>query len=63
METSELLKERERRIVPEALKLVIDALDEKDWEGLAPVIMSESDSLHEACADTTPPIEYMNHTT
>jgi diphosphomevalonate decarboxylase len=63
VDTSELLKHREKEVVPKHMKLIKEALDNKDWNALSEVIMKESNSLHSVCLDTYPPIFYMNDTT
>lgn len=63
METSDMLKEREAIVVPQALKDCHEALEKKDFSLFAKMMMDDSDSLHACMADTTPTIVYMNDCT
>jgi diphosphomevalonate decarboxylase len=58
--TSGLFKERVARIVPENMRLMEKAISERDFAGFAGVTMRDSNSFHATCADTYPPIFYMN---
>lgn len=60
--TSELLKYRVEKCVPERIKILEKAILEKDFETFALLTMKESNQLHCICQDTYPPISppYMN---
>ena len=63
VETSELLKWREKHVVPTHIEKLKIALSNKNWSDLTTIIMKESNSLHSVWLDTYPPIFYMNETT
>lgn len=58
--TSGLFAERVRTIVPENMGLMERAIKDKDFGLFGEVTMRESNSFHATCADTYPPIFYMN---
>jgi diphosphomevalonate decarboxylase len=58
--TSGLFRERVARIVPENMRLMEKAIARRDFAGFAEVTMRDSNSFHATCADTYPPIFYMN---
>lgn len=58
--TSGLFKERIANIVPANMKLMEQAIHNKDFAQFAEVSMRDSNSFHACCADTYPPIFYMN---
>lgn len=58
--TSGLFKERITNIVPANMDLMEDAVKNKDFAKFAEVTMRDSNSFHACCADTYPPIFYMN---
>ncbi|OAQ96535.1 hypothetical protein LLEC1_06445 [Akanthomyces lecanii] len=58
--TSGLFKERIERIVPDNMVVMEDAIHNRNFEKFAEVSMRESNSFHACCADTYPPIFYMN---
>lgn len=58
--TSGLFAERVRTIVPENMGLMERAIRDKDFGLFGEVTMRESNSFHATCADTYPPIFYMN---
>ncbi|KAK7728751.1 diphosphomevalonate decarboxylase, partial [Cytospora paraplurivora] len=58
--TSGLFAERVRTIVPKNMDLMEKAIREKDFGLFGEVTMRESNSFHATCADTYPPIFYMN---
>jgi diphosphomevalonate decarboxylase len=57
----EIMKNRADIEVPQSITEVTKALQNKDFESLAPVIMRESDSLHSICHQTG--LSYMNDCT
>lgn len=58
--TSGLFKERITNVVPANMALMEEAVKNKDFAKFAEVTMRESNSFHATCADTYPPIFYMN---
>lgn len=58
--TSGLFAERIKTIVPKNMDLMEKAIREKDFGLFGEVTMRESNSFHSCCADTYPPIFYMN---
>ncbi|MEW6748330.1 MAG: diphosphomevalonate decarboxylase [Candidatus Micrarchaeota archaeon] len=46
----------------ETRRRMIEAVREKDFEALAPLIMESSDSLHRICESTKPPLHYLDET-
>lgn len=58
--TSGLFKQRVSEVVPASMKLMEKAVTERDFGSFAEVTMRESNSFHASCADTYPPIFYMN---
>lgn len=60
---STLLTERLARLEIETIPSIQSALNERNFDLLGPLIMAESDELHERlCKESTdPPIVYMNH--
>lgn len=60
VETSDLFKHRAEVVVPHHMKLMEKAILERDFESFATVTMKDSNSFHATCADTFPPIFYLN---
>jgi diphosphomevalonate decarboxylase len=60
--TSTLFKQRIEETVPKRMEAMIKAIDMKDFEKFAELTMKDSNSFHATCADTFPPIFYMNDT-
>lgn len=58
--TSGLFKQRIADVVPANMDLMEKAIKEKDFALFAEVTMRDSNSFHACCADTYPPIFYMN---
>lgn len=58
--TSGLFKQRVGEVVPANMDLMEKAIREKDFELFGEVTMRDSNSFHACCADTYPPIFYMN---
>jgi len=58
--TSGLFQERINKVVPENMARMEKAIAERDFEAFAEVTMRDSNSFHATCADTYPPIFYMN---
>lgn len=58
--TSGLFQERISKIVPANMDLMEDAVKNRDFAKFAEVSMRDSNSFHACCADTYPPIYYMN---
>lgn len=60
--TSGLFQQRISTIVPANMDLMEDAVKNRNFEKFAEVTMRDSNSFHACCADTYPPIFYMNDT-
>ncbi|KAK5989419.1 Diphosphomevalonate decarboxylase [Cladobotryum mycophilum] len=58
--TSGLFQQRITQVVPANMDLMEDAIKNRDFEKFAEVTMRDSNSFHACCADTYPPIFYMN---
>ncbi|CAK7204326.1 diphosphomevalonate decarboxylase [Sporothrix eucalyptigena] len=58
--TSGLFQERIRTVVPDNMAKMEKAIAEQDFAAFAEVTMRDSNSFHATCADTYPPIFYMN---
>lgn len=58
--TSGLFPQRAEVVVPNHMKLMEQAIKEKDFPLFAEVTMKESNSFHATCLDTYPPIFYLN---
>lgn len=58
--SSGLFKQRVAEVVPANMKLMEKAVKERDFALFAEVTMRDSNSFHACCADTYPPIFYMN---
>ncbi|KAK4231892.1 GHMP kinase [Podospora fimiseda] len=58
--TSGLFQQRITTVVPENMAIMENAIAERDFEKFAEVTMRDSNSFHATCADTYPPIFYMN---
>lgn len=58
--TSGLFQQRITQVVPANMKTMEQAVQAKDFAKFAEVTMRESNSFHACCADTYPPIFYMN---
>ncbi|KAI6382242.1 hypothetical protein MCOR25_000830 [Pyricularia grisea] len=60
--TSSLFKQRIAEVVPANMKTMEEAIQNRDFAAFAEVTMRDSNSFHATCADTYPPIFYMNDT-
>ncbi len=58
--TSKLFKTRAEEIVPEHMKLMEKAIQERDFQLFAEITMRDSNNFHAVCRDSWPPIDYMN---
>ncbi|KAB5583413.1 GHMP kinase [Coniochaeta sp. 2T2.1] len=58
--TSGLFRERVAKVVPEHMARMEKAIADRNFEEFAEVTMRDSNSFHATCADTYPPIFYMN---
>jgi len=60
VKTSDLLRFRKQNIVPERISRIETAIKERDFETFGIETMKDSNQFHAVCADTYPPIFYMN---
>lgn len=60
VETSELLKYRVQKCVPERTIQMIQAIKENNFEKFAEITMRDSNQFHAVCLDTYPPCVYLN---
>lgn len=60
VQTSPLLQHRIKHVVPERMKAISEAIQNRDFETFAKITMADSNQFHAVCLDTTPPIFYMN---
>eukprot|EP01119_Soliformovum_irregulare_P015767 TRINITY_DN448_c0_g1_i1.p1 TRINITY_DN448_c0_g1~~TRINITY_DN448_c0_g1_i1.p1 ORF type:complete len:401 (-),score=102.27 TRINITY_DN448_c0_g1_i1:133-1308(-) len=60
--TSKLLKTRAESVVEPRLKTMEQAIHDRDFQTFGDLTMKDSDDFHAVCADTTPPIYYLNDT-
>jgi len=58
--TSTLLQHRISHVVPQRMKEIENAFLEKDFPIFGELTMKDSNQFHSVCADTYPPIFYMN---
>lgn len=58
--TSTLLKHRISKVVPERMEAIETAFLAKDFQAFGELTMRDSNQFHAVCADTYPPIFYMN---
>jgi diphosphomevalonate decarboxylase len=58
--TSGLFQQRIATVVPANMALMEEAVRDRDFAKFAEVTMRDSNSFHASCADTYPPIFYMN---
>lgn len=59
MSTSSLLQHRTTHVVPERMRLMKQAIHNKDFPLFAKLTMQDSNQFHSICLDTYPPIMYM----
>lgn len=59
-DTSELLKYRAEKLVPERILQIKEALLQKDFQKFSAITMKDSNAFHACCLDTYPPLVYMN---
>ena len=62
VQTSTLFASRVEKVVPRHMAQMRAAIAERDFASFAEVTMRDSNSFHATCADTYPPIFYMNDT-
>jgi diphosphomevalonate decarboxylase len=55
-----LLERRARDIVPERMRQMAAAIEQRDMETFAELTMADSDNFHNICHNTVPPLHYMN---
>ncbi|VDM66866.1 unnamed protein product [Strongylus vulgaris] len=56
VETSELLKYRAKRVVPERIKRLTAAFKVRNFYDFASITMADSNQLHAVCLDSFPPL-------
>ena len=62
VETSTLFQHRIKHVVPERMRLMEQAIRERNFTVFADVTMQDSNQFHSVCLDTYPPIFYLNDT-
>lgn len=62
VETSDLLKYRAAKVVPERVQAMEKAIAHRDFESFCELTIRDSNQLHAVCLDTHPPCVYMNDT-
>lgn len=60
VETSPLLQHRIKHVVPERMKAIYEAIENRDFNTFAKITMQDSNQFHAVALDTDPPIFYMN---
>jgi diphosphomevalonate decarboxylase len=60
--TSALFSARVDKVVPERMSQMATAIKDRDFSTFGELTMRDSNSFHATCADTWPPIFYMNDT-
>lgn len=60
VETSHLLQQRIKDVVPQRMKEMEAAIKSKDFAKFAELTIRDSNQFHAVCMDTYPPIFYMN---
>ncbi len=60
VQTSELLKHRVSKFVPERMERITKAIQGRDFQTFAEVTIQDSNQFHAVCLDTYPPCVYMN---
>jgi len=60
--TSTLFSARVDKVVPERMSKMTEAITKRDFQTFGELTMRDSNSFHATCADTWPPIFYMNDT-
>lgn len=58
--TSPFLQHRIKEVVPQRMKDISDAIQQRDFDKFADITMRDSNNFHATCLDTEPPIFYMN---
>lgn len=58
--TSELIKYRVEKCVPQRIHSITQAIKEKNFQKFAEITMKDSNQFHAVCLDTFPPVVYMN---
>lgn len=62
VKTSPLLQFRADHVVPQRMKDITTAIKANDFDAFAKITMQDSNQFHAICADTYPPIFYLNET-
>lgn len=58
--TSELIKYRVEKCVPQRIQSITQAIRDRDFSKFAEITMKDSNQFHAICLDTYPPCVYMN---
>lgn len=58
--TSELIKYRVEKCVPQRIHSIVQAIKDRDFPKFAEITMKDSNQFHAICLDTYPPCVYMN---
>lgn len=62
VETSPLLQHRIQQVVPERMRRMREAIQQRDFGAFTDLTTADSNNFHACCLDTAPPIFYMNDT-
>lgn len=62
VETSPLLQQRIEHVVPERMRRMREAIQQRDFGAFTDLTTADSNNFHACCLDTAPPIFYMNDT-
>ncbi|KAF7988385.1 hypothetical protein HCN44_000958 [Aphidius gifuensis] len=63
VETSELLKYRANKCVPERVELMQQAIIDRNFDKFAELTIKDSNQMHAVCLDTYPPCSYLTDVT
>ncbi|KAK9300898.1 hypothetical protein QLX08_006600 [Tetragonisca angustula] len=60
IETSDLMQHRIKHVLPNRIKIIEQAIIEKDFKTFAEHTIKDSNQMHAVCLDAYPPVVYMN---
>lgn len=60
IETSDLMQHRIKHVLPNRVKIIEQAIIEKDFKTFAEHTIKDSNQMHAVCLDAYPPVVYMN---